>query len=153
MEINRHYLNNEEMLLVIFDGKQVIVQHFDGRLHIDVKGFPVGYPMTICIEDATIFDQDAPEPPTEAWDRHYGMYSNEGEADCFVAVQNACNALWPLGTTREDLVEYIQKQVSDIGSDRKYDRVSAFDNVEVWDTTVRENIHEAIDAFIDGSKR
>ena len=147
-----HYLANDEMLCIAYDGRHVIVHHFDGRLHVDIQGWPENYPMTVCVDNDTVHEQDAPEPVRAPWDRRYGMFSEAGEADCFVAVKNACEALWPLGTIRQDIVKYIQKQVSDIGSDRKYDRLSAFDNGEVWDTVVRENIHEAIDAFIDGSK-
>jgi hypothetical protein len=153
MEINRHYLNNEEMLHVIFDGKHVIVQHFDGRLHIDVQDWDKDYPMSLCVDDVTVYEQDAPEPVKNPWDRHYGMFSEAGEADCFVAVEKACKALWPLGTTRAAIVEAIQKEVYGIGQDRKFDRVSARDNGEVFDTAVREELHDAIDAFIDGSKR
>jgi len=153
MEINRNYIKDGEMLHVLYDGKSVIVHHFDGRLHIDIKGFPVGHPMTICIEDDTIFDQDAPEPPKEPWDRHFAMFTPKGNEIVAHCTQEACNRTWPLTTTRESIVKWIQDNVYAVGLDRVARRQAVENFGEVFDTAVREEIHEAIDAFIDGSKR
>lgn len=148
-----HFTIDGEMNIIKYATSEVVVHHFDGRLHIDIKGFPVGHPMTICIEDDTIFDQDAPEPVKEAWDRPFAMFTPEGNEMVAHYTQEACNMTWPLTTTRESIVKWIQDNVYAVGLDRVAQRQAVENFGEVFDTAVREEIHEAIDAFIDGSKR
>lgn len=150
MEIIHHTARADEMHLVEYFTSKVIVHFFDGRLHIDVKGFPLTQPMTICIEDNTVFDQDAPEPPRKAWERHYSMFTDEGQEVCEAWTKEACYREWPLTTDRTDIVRWIQDKVYDTGLTNVESKVSVNDLSEVFDTAVRESIAEAIDAFIEG---
>lgn len=115
----------------------VIVALIDGRLHVDVDYYPNDFPMTIAVGEVIKYSREDPEPPKKAWERHYGMFSDEGEAACVKWTQAACEKAWPLATMRVDIVAWVQGSVAGEG------------HSEAWDTEVRESIHDAIDAYID----